>query len=78
MTRKCLNAIKMYDIHYPVAQDNEYATWNNYNNQYWPAEYPIDANGNIRRTNFGEGEYDQMEMAIQTLLKETGQKVTDG
>lgn len=71
------NAIKQYNIHYPVAQDNDYATWNNYNNQYWPAEYLIDAKGNIRRTHFGEGEYDQMELAIQTLLKEDGKKISN-
>jgi thiol-disulfide isomerase/thioredoxin len=70
------NAIKMYNIHYPVAQDNEYATWNNYNNEYWPAEYLIDASGTIRRTEFGEGQYDQMEMAIRSLLSENGKKVT--
>jgi cytochrome c biogenesis protein CcdA/thiol-disulfide isomerase/thioredoxin len=71
------SAIQTDNIHYPVAQDNQYATWNNYNNQYWPAEYLIDQNGNIRRTDFGEGNYDQMELAIQTLLKENGKKVTD-
>ncbi len=70
------NAIKQYHIYYPVAQDNNYATWNNYNNEYWPAEYLIDANGTIRREDFGEGEYTQMEDAIQTLLKQAGHKVT--
>jgi len=70
------NAIKQYHIYYPVAQDNNYATWNNYNNEYWPAEYLIDANGNIRREDFGEGEYPQMEEAIQTLLKQAGHKVS--
>jgi cytochrome c biogenesis protein CcdA/thiol-disulfide isomerase/thioredoxin len=69
------NAIKMYKILYPVAQDNNYATWNAYANNYWPAEYLIDAEGNIRRTHFGEGEYDQSELAIQELLKEVGEKV---
>jgi len=68
------NAIKQYNIHYPVAQDNDYATWNAYNNEYWPAEYLIDENGIIRRTEFGEGNYPQMEMAIQTLLKQAGKK----
>ncbi len=77
-TNNVVNAIKMYNIHYPVAQDNDYGTWNAYNNQYWPAEYLIDSNGNIRRTHFGEGEYDQMEQAIQLLLKEAGHKVTAG
>lgn len=75
-TANVQNAINMYGIHYPVAQDNEYATWNNYANQYWPAEYLIDANGNIRRTDFGEGQYDQMELAIRTLLEENGKKIT--
>jgi cytochrome c biogenesis protein CcdA/thiol-disulfide isomerase/thioredoxin len=68
-------AIKMFNITYPVAQDNNYATWNAYNNEYWPAEYLIDANGQIRRTDFGEGQYDQTELAIQTLLKNAGQNV---
>lgn len=63
-------AIAKYGIHYPVAQDNNFATWNAYNNQYWPAEYLIDKKGIIRRTYFGEGEYDNTELAIQTLLKE--------
>lgn len=75
-TKNVQDAINTYNIHYPVAQDNEYATWNNYNNQYWPAEYLIDANGNVRHTHFGEGEYDQTELAIQALLKENKQKVT--
>lgn len=70
------DAIKRYNIHYPVAQDNNYSTWNNYNNQYWPAEYLIDANGNIRHTHFGEGEYNQTEQYIQDLLDEAGKTVT--
>ena len=75
-TANVQNAIKMYNIHYPVAQDNNYKTWNNYNNEYWPAEYLIDAAGNVRRTHFGEGEYDETEKAIQTLLKEAGATVS--
>lgn len=76
-TNNVLNAIKMFNIHYPVPQDNNYGTWNAYNNEYWPAEYLIDAQGNVRRTEFGEGHYDQMEMAIQILLKDAGKKVTN-
>ncbi|PWU23519.1 hypothetical protein C5B42_02610 [Candidatus Cerribacteria bacterium 'Amazon FNV 2010 28 9'] len=70
------NAIKQFGITYPVAQDNTYATWNAFENQYWPAEYLIDANGNVRRTEFGEGNYNQTEQAIQQLLKEAGKTVT--
>jgi thiol-disulfide isomerase/thioredoxin len=76
-TQNVLTAIKRYNIHYPVAQDNDYATWNNYQNQYWPAEYLIDSKGLIRRVEFGEGNYDKMEMAIQLLLKEAGKKVNE-
>lgn len=63
-------AIQNYAIHYPIAQDNNYATWNAFNNQYWPAEYLVNKKGVIVRTYFGEGEYDKTELAIQTLLKE--------
>lgn len=75
-TTNVADAIAQYKIHYPVAQDNAYGTWNAYENQYWPAEYLIDANGIIRRTHFGEGEYDKMEEAIQALLAESGKAVT--
>ena len=70
------SAIKRYNIPYPVALDNNYDTWNAYNNQYWPAEYLIDATGQIRRTEFGEGNYPQSEQAIRTLLTNAGHKVT--
>ena len=76
-TKNVEAAIKMYGITYPVAQDNDYSTWNNYNNEYWPAEYLIDANGKIRRSHFGEGEYDEMEMAIRELLGENGQSLNE-
>lgn len=74
-TENVAHAIAQYHIRYPVAQDNNYATWNAYSNQYWPAEYLIDVHGNLRRTHFGEGEYDQSEKAIQQLLEEAGNKV---
>ncbi|WP_297727074.1 cytochrome c biogenesis protein DipZ [Mycobacterium sp.] len=57
-------------ITYPVALDNDYATWNSYQNLYWPAEYLIDANGTIRHTKFGEGDYDTTEKLIRQLLTE--------
>ena len=70
-----LSAIDRFNIKYPVVQDNELNIWNAYANQYWPAEYLIDAQGNIRRADFGEGQYDQMEQAIQRLLADNGSKV---
>jgi cytochrome c biogenesis protein CcdA/thiol-disulfide isomerase/thioredoxin len=55
-------------ITYPIALDNDYATWNSYQNLYWPAEYLIDANGTVRHTKFGEGDYDTGEKLIRQLL----------
>jgi len=65
-------ALKQNGITYPVAQDNELATWNAWGNQYWPAKYLIDASGHVRYAHFGEGEYDKTEAAIRELLKEPG------
>jgi len=65
-------AIRQNGIGYPVAQDNNYATWNAYKNEYWPAEYLIDAQGRIRLADFGEGEYAAKERAIRSLLVEAG------
>lgn len=70
-------AIKDFNIQYPVMQDNNFSTWRAYNNHYWPAEYFIDKNGKIRKSHFGEGEYDQSEMFIQKLLAETGASVSN-
>jgi hypothetical protein len=50
--------------------DNDYATWTNYRNQYWPAEYLIDANGTVRHIKFGEGDYDVTEHLIRQLLSQ--------
>jgi thiol-disulfide isomerase/thioredoxin len=75
-TQNVASALKQFEITYPVAQDNNYKTWDAYSNQYWPADYLIDANGNIREVNFGEGNYGETEKAIQTLLAEAGNKVT--
>jgi thiol-disulfide isomerase/thioredoxin len=63
-------AIKRFDITFPVAQDNRYATWNAYGNQYWPAFYLVDKKGHVVYTHFGEGDYEQTEAKIKALLAE--------
>src|SRR3954454_14322436 len=67
-------AIGRFGVRYPVAQDNENATWDAYGNQYWPADYLVDARGRVRYASFGEGEYDKTENAIRTLLAEAGRR----
>ena len=77
-TENVKEAIQRYALTYPVAQDNEYATWQAYKNRYWPAHYLIDAEGRIRYTHFGEGNYEETEAAIQSLLKEVGRTSQSG
>ena len=64
--------VKALRVDYPVAVDSEYVIWRAFNNNYWPAQYFIDAQGRVRHTHFGEGSYDQSEMVIQRLLMEAG------
>ena len=67
-------AVASLKVDYPVAIDNDYAIWRAFNNDSWPAHYFIDAQGRIRHTHFGEGEYAESEKIIQTLLEEAGHK----
>ena len=63
-------ALEKYGIEYPVVQDNSYATWNNFQNRYWPHKYLIDSEGYIRYHHIGEGAYAETEENIQQLLME--------
>jgi cytochrome c biogenesis protein CcdA/thiol-disulfide isomerase/thioredoxin len=65
-------AIRSDGLTYPVVQDNRYGTWNAYQNEYWPAEYLIDAHGEVRHTQFGEGHYLRDEAAVRALLFAAG------
>lgn len=66
-------ALKRYEINYAVAQDNNYKIWSAYNNQFWPAMYLIDKNGNIVFTHFGDGGIDAIERAVKILLGVEGE-----
>src|SRR5271156_2892968 len=65
-------AVREMNIGYPVAIDSDYAIWRAFNNEYWPALYFIDAHGQIRHHQFGEGDYARSETIIQQLLAEAG------
>ena len=64
------NAVKRFGITYPVIIDSDYGTWNAYENNYWPRFYLIDTQGYIRYDHIGEGDYDQIEKSIQSLVAE--------
>jgi thiol-disulfide isomerase/thioredoxin len=65
-------ALKQFGIRFPVAQDNNYATWNAYGNQFWPALYLIDKQGRVVYRKVGEGDYERTEVAIKALLAQRG------
>ena len=65
-------AVADLNIAYPVALDDNYAIWQGFNNQYWPAHYFIDSQGRIRGHHFGEGNYQESEAIIRQLLSEAG------
>jgi cytochrome c biogenesis protein CcdA/thiol-disulfide isomerase/thioredoxin len=67
-------AVKDLGVTYPVAMDNDYRIWRNFHNQYWPADYLVDATGQIRFHHFGEGSYDESEKQIRDLLEEANHK----
>jgi thiol-disulfide isomerase/thioredoxin len=64
------DAVKRFGITYPVIIDSDHGTWNAYENNYWPRFYLIDTQGYIRYDHIGEGSYDQIEKAIQSLVAE--------
>ena len=65
-------AIRRFEITYLVVQDNDHILWNRFQNQYWPAHYLINKQGQVVYTHFGEGNYDVTEKTIRALLDEKG------
>jgi len=70
-------AVKEVKIDYPIAIDSDYAVWHAFDNEYWPALYLADAQEHIQYHKFGEGDYEQTEMAIQQLLNKAGARGID-
>jgi cytochrome c biogenesis protein CcdA/thiol-disulfide isomerase/thioredoxin len=68
-------AIDRLDLRYPVAMDNDFGTWDAWQNRYWPAKYLIDRQGRVRYSHFGEGEYDETESRIRGLLAERAERL---
>ncbi|MGC5165888.1 cytochrome c biogenesis protein DipZ [Luteimicrobium sp. DT211] len=67
-TRNVVAGARSLGVTYPIAQDNAYSTWTTYRNQYWPAEYLVDASGTVRHIRFGEGGYADTENLLRQLL----------
>ena len=72
VTGNVVGSARTFGLGYPIAQDNDFATWRAYSNQFWPAKYLVDKDGVVRYNHFGEGAYDEVEAQIRDLLKEAG------
>jgi cytochrome c biogenesis protein CcdA/thiol-disulfide isomerase/thioredoxin len=72
------DAIRRLGVRYPVVQDNELATWQAWGNDAWPSEYLVDASGQVRHVQVGEGDYAGTEAAIRALLAAAGARLGPG
>ena len=72
LAKNVISSADSFGLEYPIAQDNDFVTWKNYSNRYWPAKYLIDSDGVVRYTHFGEGAYRKTEKRIRELLEDSG------
>ena len=63
-------ALKDFNITWPVVMDNDHINWNNFANKYWPAKYLANKDGKVVYEHFGEGSYKETEDKIQELLSD--------
>ncbi|HEY1688635.1 MAG TPA: DipZ protein [Solirubrobacteraceae bacterium] len=63
-----IEAVARLGVEYPVMIDSELEMWREYENIGWPARYLFNADGMLFDYHFGEGAYEQTELAIQELL----------
>ena len=62
------DALRRHQITYPVPVDNDFKTWNAYDNGYWPHLFLADRQGVLRYDHIGEGAYEETEQMIEQLL----------
>ena len=60
--------IRDHGLTYPIALDNDFATWQAFGNDAWPAKYLFDAHGTLVKRWVGEGSYNDIEAEIRRLL----------
>lgn len=72
-TGQLQQAINNFGITWPVISDNEFETWNAYQNHYWPRKYLISpVTGIIIHDQIGEGNYQAIEQLIRHELTKLG------
>ncbi len=71
------DAAERYGIEYPIAIDNDFETWREWDQRFWPAHYLVDSSGTVVQVHYGEGAYDDTERLIQELLDSDQQDVVE-
>jgi AhpC/TSA family len=61
-------AVERLGIEYPVVVDVDHQIWQEYENVGWPARYLFNSEQFLFEYHYGEGSYDETELAIQELL----------
>jgi thiol-disulfide isomerase/thioredoxin/DNA-binding beta-propeller fold protein YncE len=68
-TENIRKAVLRYRIRHPVVNDPEQKIWDAYGCQSWPTLFLIDPEGNVAGYTQGEGSYDDLDHAIDKLIK---------
>ena len=61
-------AVARLEVPYAVAIDSDLEVWKLYENLGWPARYLFNQEGYLFEYHYGEGAYEETELAIQELL----------
>jgi hypothetical protein len=62
-------AVARLGVGYPVVIDSELEVWRDYGNAGWPARYLFDGGACLVHYHYGEGAYEETELAIGELLE---------
>jgi mannose-6-phosphate isomerase-like protein (cupin superfamily) len=61
-------ALERLGVEHAVALDHEFRVWQEYGNEGWPARYLFNPDQLLHSFHYGQGAYDETELAIQELL----------
>ena len=63
-------AVERLEIGHAVLLDPDLVMWRLYGNMGWPGRYLFDRRGLLRYLHYGEGDYQETELALQETLRE--------